>query len=146
MPALIRQTHPLQSPDGPLMPLLARHTGIEQRQLHILLNSQLGNEVILLENESQHPVADLGLLVIIHGGHIHPAQMIGARGGHIQAADDIHGRGLSRSGGAHHRHKLSPVNGQAHTVQGVDLLVAHGIDLIDVSEFNEMLHGSQPPI
>ena len=44
-----------------------------------------------------------------------------------------------------HRHKLSPVNGQAHTVQGMDLLVAHGINLIDVSEFNEMLHGSQPP-
>ena len=76
--ALIRQPHPLQGPDGPLMPLLARHTGIEQRQFHILLHGQLGNEVILLENESQHPVADLGLLVVVHGGYIHPAQMIGS--------------------------------------------------------------------
>ena len=30
-------------------------------------------------------------------------------------------------------------------VQRVDLLAAHGIDFVDVSQLNEMLHSAQPP-
>ena len=39
-------------------------------ELHVLQHVQLGDEVVLLEDEAQHLVADLRLLVVVHGGHI----------------------------------------------------------------------------
>ena len=53
-------------------------TPVEQGKLHIFLDVELGDEVVLLEDEAQHLVADLGLLVVIHGGDIHAPQVVGA--------------------------------------------------------------------
>ena len=86
----------------------------------------------MLENEAQHFVADLRLPVIIHGGHVHTAQMVSAGGGHIQAADDVHGRGFAGAGLAHDGHEFSPVDGKADTVQRMNVLAAHGIYFIDI--------------
>ena len=128
------------------MPLFTADPRIEQRQLHIFLNSELGDQVVLLENESQHPVANLRLLIVSHGGHVNAPQVIGAGGGDVQAADDVHGRGLTGTGLAYDGHELSLVDGKAHAVQGVDLLVTHGVDLVNVLQFNQMPQGHQPPI
>ena len=129
---LALQPHPAQGPDRPLPPLGGGHPGIQQGELHVFQYGELGDQVVLLEDEPQHLVADLRLLVVVHGGHIHAPQVVGARGGHVQTADDVHGGGLAGAGGAHDGHELPLVDGEAHPVQGVDRLVSHGIDLIHV--------------
>ena len=138
--ALFGQPNPLQGADGPLMPLLGAHTGVEKGQLHILLDVELGNQIVLLEDEAQHLIADLGLLVVVHGGYVHASQVVGAGGGDVQTADDVHGGGFAGAGGAHDGDKFSAVHGEAHAVQGVDALIAHLVDLVDVLEFNEVFH------
>ncbi len=76
---LVRQAHPLQGLRWPARRRSsADDAGIQQGQLHILLHGQLGDQVILLEDEAQHLVADLRLLVVLHGGHVHAPQMVGA--------------------------------------------------------------------
>ena len=77
VPALVRQPYPLERGHGSLLPLRGVHPGIEQGELHVFQHVQLGDQVILLEDEAQHFVADLGLLVVVHGRHVDPAQMIG---------------------------------------------------------------------
>ena len=72
-----RQPYPLEGGHGSLLPLRGVHPGIEQGELHVFQHVQLGDQVILLEDEAQHFVADLGLLVVVHGRHVDPAQMIG---------------------------------------------------------------------
>ena len=114
------------------MALLSAHAGIQQGQLHILQHCQLGDQIVLLEDEAQHLVADLRLLVVIHGGHVDAAQVIGAGGRHVQTADDIHGGGLAGAGLAHDSYKLPLVHGETDAVQGVDRLIAHLIDLINI--------------
>ena len=141
-----RQPHPLQGPDRPLPPLAGGHPGVQQGQLHVLQHVELGNQVVLLEDEAQHLVADLRLLVVVHGGHVHAPQPVGAGGGYVQTADDVHGGGLARPGGAHDGHELPLVDGEVHPVQGVDGILPHLIDLIDLLQFDEMFHGGQPPM
>ena len=137
----IRQAHPVQGLHSPLPALLAGNTGVQQGQFHIFQDCQLGNEVILLEHEAKHFVANFRLPVVIHGGHVHTAQAVGAGGGHIQTTDDVHGSGFAGAGLSHDGYELTPVNGQADAVQGVDGLAAHGINLVYVFQFNEMRHG-----
>ena len=74
---LIAQPHLLQCLAGPAAALCAGHACIDQRHLHVFQQIQFGQQVILLEDEAQHFVADLGLLVVVHGRHVDPAQMIG---------------------------------------------------------------------
>ena len=93
--AIVGQSHPLQRADRPLVPLVGGDAGVEKGEFHIFLHSELGDQIVLLKDESQHLVADLGLLVVVHGGYIHAAQMIGPGSRHIQAADDVHGGGLA---------------------------------------------------
>ena len=44
----------------------------------------------------------------------------------------VHGGGFAGTGLAHNGYKLPLVNGKAHAVQGVNVLVAHVVDLVDV--------------
>ena len=92
---LVRQPNPLQGVDGPLPALLRRDSSVQQGQFHIFQHGQLGDQIVLLEDEAQHFAADLRLLVIVHGGHVHTSQVVGAGGGYIQTADDVHGGGLA---------------------------------------------------
>ena len=129
---LFGKTHPAQGCHSPLLPLFRADTGVQQGQLHVFQHGQLGDQVVLLEDEPQHFVPDLRLLVIIHGGYVHAPQMVGTAGGNIQTADDVHGGGFAGTGLAHNGYKLPLVDGKAHAVQGVNVLVAHVVDLVDV--------------
>ena len=46
--ALVRQPHPLQRADGPLMAFGSGHSGVEEGQLHVLQHVELGNQIVLL--------------------------------------------------------------------------------------------------
>ena len=129
---LVSQAHTAQRRHCPLLPLFRADTGVQQGQLHVFQHGQFGDQVVLLEDKPQHFVPDLRLLIVVHGGYVHAPQMVGTAGGNIQTADDVHGGGFAGTGLAHNGYKLPLVDGEAHAVQSVNVLVAHMVDLVDV--------------
>ena len=142
---LLPQTHHVQGQQGPLPPLRPGHPGVHQGYLHVLHQVQLGQQVVLLEDKAQQLVADLGQLVLVHLAHIPAVQQVGAIGGHVQAADDVHAGGLAGAGLAHDGHKLPLVDLEGDAVGGLHHRVPHVVVLAHVLEFNERLHLRSPP-
>ena len=145
MAQLVAQAHQLQRQLGPLPPLCLGHAGVHERYLHVFQQRQLGQQVILLENEPQHFVADGGKLVFVHLSHILAVQQVSAGGGHIQTADDVHAGGLAGAGLAHDGHELPLLDGKGDVVRCPDGALTHLIELAYVPEFNQCAHPLGPP-
>ena len=119
---------------------------IDQGQLHIFQHRQALDQVILLEDEADLLVADVGQLLVRQLPDVDAVQEVRPPGGDVQAAQHVHHGGLAGAGLAHHRHELAPFNIQRDAVQGPDLaLQALAVDLIDVPQFDSVLrHGINP--
>ena len=105
------QTHLGQRGHGPLLALAAAHAGVDERQLHVLPGRHGGQEVELLEDEADAPVAHLGQLGLAHAGHVLTGQGVGAGRWRIEAAEDVHQGGLARSRWPDDGHVLALVDG-----------------------------------
>ena len=140
----IAQAHLLQHRLGAGPALAAGYPGVDQGHFHITHQVQLGQKVILLEHEAQHLVADSGKLVAAHLAHIPAVQLIGACGGHVQAADDVHAGGLARTGLAHDGHELACLDPHGDVVQRLDHRVAHVVILAHLVEFDQSAHPIPP--
>ena len=92
---LFAQPHLFQGGFGPAVPLRGGNAGVDQGDFHVLHQIQLGQKVVLLEDEAQHFVADFGQLVGAHAAHIPAVQLVGALGGDVQTADDVHAGGFA---------------------------------------------------
>ena len=141
---LVPQAHLLEGRPGAGLLLFAGQPGVDQGQLHVFHQAELGQKVVLLEDEAQHLVADLGQFVLAHAAHVPAVEPVGAGSGHVQAADDVHAGGLARAGLAHDGHELALVDLHRDVVHRLDGGVAHLVVLADVVKFNECAH-PQPP-
>ena len=140
VPAPVGQAHPLQRLQRQLLPVDGIDAPVDEGQLHILLHGEGLDEVILLEDEADLLVADAGELAVGEVLDVRAVQKVGAPGGDVQAAQDVHEGGLAAAGLAHHGHELPVVDGQRDAVQRADLaLQALAVDLVDIPQFNEML-------
>lgn len=93
----VRQLHFFKSLGDALPPLRRRHLLIDQRKLHVLRSRQPGQEIEILKNKPDLPVADVGQLifaVILYGNAIKILLPFISR---IQTADDIHHGGFAAS-------------------------------------------------
>ena len=73
------------------------------------------------------------------------AEGAGERCGQRLIQKFIDKRGLAGTGGAYDGHELPLIHRQVDAVQGVDGLLSHVVDLVDVFQFNEMAHGISLP-
>ena len=142
---LVAQAHHLQRHLGPLVALGPGHSRIHEGDLHVLHERQLWQQIVLLENKTQHPVADGRQLIFVHLSHILSVQQIRAGGGDVQTADDVHAGGLAGTGLAHDGHKLPLVNLKRDVIGSLDGGVAHPVELAHVLKFNERAHQKPPP-
>ncbi len=140
----IAQSHHLQGDPRPFVPLRLGDAGVHQGHLHILLQGQLGQQVVLLKDEAQHLVADGGQLVFVHLAHVLAVQQIGAGGGHVQAADDVHAGGFAGAGLAHDGHELPLLNLKGDAVRRLDRGVTHLVVLAHLPEFDQTAHQKPP--
>ena len=62
----VGQSHPLQREQSACLALLATDAGVDQRQLHVAPGRHGRQEVELLEDEADPPIADLGQLGLVH--------------------------------------------------------------------------------
>ena len=140
VPELIAQTHLLQHLFGPGVALGAADARIHQRHLHVLHQVEPWQKIVLLEDETQHLVADGCQLVAAHPANVFSVQAVGARCGHIQAADDVHAGGFTGAGLAHDGHELALFNFHADVVGGFYRGVTHLVILAHLIKLDQSAH------
>ena len=144
---LVAQPHLLQGRAWPARRRSAAGTpGIQQGQLHVFQQVQLGQQVILLEDEAQHLVADLGLLVVVHGGHVHarPADRCPLVGTSRQPMMFMAG-GFAGAGLAHDGHELPLFDVHGDVVRGLYRGVPHLVIFAHILKFDQSAHCGPPP-
>ena len=91
----IPHPHHLQQFPRPRGPPAGGNTGIEQRQLDVLLCVGAADQVEGLKDKADLPVADCRELAVAGPLDIHPVQQVAAAGGPVQRPDDIHNGGFA---------------------------------------------------
>ena len=137
---LVAQAHLVQHFPCAGMPLGAGNARIHQRHLHVLHQVEPRQKIILLEDESQHFVADGRQFVAAHLAYVFSVQAVGARCGHIQAADDVHAGGFARTGLAHNGHELAFFDFHGDMVRRLYRGVAHLVVLADFIKLDQSAH------
>ena len=124
----VAEPHQLERLLGAPAALLVLDPGVDQRQLDVVQGVGPRQEVEGLEHEPDLLVANARQLVVGELPDLLALERVGAAGGRIEAADQVHERRLARARGAHDRDVLVGLDVEVHPVQRVDLL---GADLVE---------------
>ena len=98
-------------------PAGARHLLIAQRQLDVLVDVEVGDQVKALEDEAHVPAAELGELVHGAARQILVAEYVAAARRSIDEPDDVEHRRLAAAGGSHHRDELAALDREIDAVE-----------------------------
>src|SRR5882724_2060469 len=97
----IRQSYEFERVIGSLHTLLAADASIESRQLDILQRGCARKQVEPLKDKSNLAVADGRQLLLIKTRYFDSLQVVLPGGWLIEAAENVHERGLAAAAGAH---------------------------------------------
>ena len=131
------QTHPLQRRQRARSALGSLDARINHRQFDVFQRAGARQQVELLKDKANAPVADGGQLVLRHRLDLFTGQAVFARARQIQAAQNIHQGRFARPRGAHDGHEVTLDNVQRHATQGVHGLQPHGVGLDQITRFNQ---------
>ena len=92
----------------------------------------MGQEIEILENESDAAIADFRQLVARDSGNGLAAQLIFAGRRRVEAADKIHERRFAGAGRTDNGHHLAFVNLEVDALEGLDFHLAGVVSLADV--------------
>ena len=92
--------------------------GIRRRQFDIGRRGQRFQQVVRLEHEPEGVPAQVGKPVVVERPDIGPGNAALSLGGTVQAADDVHERGLAGPRRAGDADELARANAQRDSVQG----------------------------
>ena len=113
--------------------LFGRDAGVDQRQLDVVQRGGAGQQVEGLEDESDFFVADARQFVVVQFADQLAVQPVVALAGRIQAADQVHQRGLAGAGRSHDGDVFVALDAQVDSAQRVHLLLrAHVVGLPQV--------------
>ena len=139
----VREADQRERDPRPALPLGGRQIGEQQRQLHVPLRRQRGQQVVELEDEAHVRGAP--------GGQLAPGQAIDApalhdddpAGRRVEPADQIQERGLAGSRWAHQRHEVALGDVEVDAVQRLDPLASAAIDLGHAADLHQGSHGDR---
>src|SRR5579863_16899 len=95
---LMRASMPTAASDAlALHAFLGRNAGIDQRQFHIVQRSRPGQQVERLEDESDFLVADPRQFIVVQFADQLAVEPVLSLRRRIEAADQVHQRGLARA-------------------------------------------------
>jgi hypothetical protein len=114
---------------------------VEQRQLDVLQGGRAGQQVEVLEDEADAPVAHQCPLVGGEGGDLLAGQQIAAAGRAVEAAEGVHQRRFARAGRPDEGDELARIDGQRDAAQGHDLHLAEFVDLANRLQLDEFGSG-----
>src|SRR4029079_6203724 len=116
--------------------VLRGYAGVDQRQLHVVQRGRARKQVEGLKDEPDLLIADAGQLVVVLLAHLLAVQQVAALARRVQAADQVHQRGLARARGPHDRDVLAAFDFDVDSAEGVDFLTAHHVGLPEVAGFD----------
>ena len=119
------QAHPLERLHDPLPALPLGHRGVDERQLHVFVDVELCNEVVLLKDKAQHFAPDVGQLVVVKARDFLSVEEIFPQRGDVKRADDVHTGRLARARLPHNGHKFTLLNLKRDVVDRANLGIAH---------------------
>ncbi len=128
----VTEPHPFERRLGPRAPLPARHARVQERQLDVVEGTGAAEQVELLEDEADLPVANLREGVPGQFGNRLPVDDDAPAGGGVEAADHVHEGRLAGTGRPHHGQELPAFDAHRHVVQGADRFVADDVILVEV--------------
>ena len=140
VPELAAQTHLFQRCDGAAAALAAAHACVDEGDFHVFQQGQLGQQIILLEDEAQLLVPDGRQLTAVHLADVAAVQQIPAVGGHIQTADDVHAGGFAGAGLAHDGHELAFFDFHGDVVCSLYRGVTHLVILAHLIKLDQSAH------
>ena len=120
-----------------LAPLRFRQPREQQRQLHVALGGQHGQEVIELEDEADVLRAPARQRRPAHAADVHAADLDRSLGGRVQPADQIQERRLAGARRPHQRQELAFGHIEIHAFQHLDALRPAAEDLVNVLRSNQ---------
>ncbi len=129
--------HALQRLLRALLALGGGHAPVRQRQLDVLVDRQVADQVEALEDEAHLPVADAGPL---RGGEVRhrlAAQPVFAFGGRIEQAEDRHQGRFAAAGRPGDGDVLALGDGQVNPGQRMGLHLLGDEDLVQVLDANQ---------
>src|SRR5438874_726885 len=109
----VAQPDHLGQRDAPVLrPVVELDPLVQQRQLDVLDDRVLRQQVVRLEDEPEVGAADLRELVVVHLGDVHVAQEVLPGRRPVQAPEDVEQRALAGPGGAHQGDEVALVERQ----------------------------------
>src|ERR1039458_114153 len=109
--------HRAQRAFGATAALCPPQAGVGERQLDVDERACARDEVEALEDEADLAVAQVGEIVLVHLADVHAVDQIATARGYVQAAEDVHQRGLAAARAAHDRHEIAGVDPQRDVAQ-----------------------------
>ena len=136
----VGQAHFAQQVRGalPLLVLGEVLPGVGQGHHDVLQRGHARQQVEALEDEADDPVAQPGPLLGAELGDLLAVEPVLARGGVVQAAQDVHQRALAGATGAHERHQLAPGDVSEIPLSTGRSHLAQVVGLVNVLQFNQI--------
>src|SRR5688500_10572246 len=113
-----------EQPLGARAPLGGGHAGVHRRHLDVARRARGGDQVVALEHEAEGLAPQPRQLVAAERRHVLAVEEVLAAAGPVEAAEDVHERGLARARGAHDGDELAGADVEVDAVQHLDLELA----------------------
>ena len=114
---------------------------VKERDVDVLDDRELVDEVVGLEDEAERAAAEGGELVVVHGGDVLAAEKIFAGGGAVEAAEDVEESRFARTRRAHDGDVGAGFDDEADAAQGVNLDVTHRVGFVEVLDADDFAGG-----
>ena len=128
----VAQPHPAERLRGLPAPLLRAQAGVDQRQLHVVQRGGAGQQVERLEDEADLLVPDPGERVVAQLRHPVAVEPVLAARRAVEAADQVHQRGLAGARRSHDRDELVLPDRDVHAAEGAHHLAAHVVLALEI--------------
>ena len=120
MPGAVAEADPVEHGQGAIPAVGARDPLIEERDLDVLRDRELGDQVERLEDESDPPAADAAERAVLEIRDLLAVEPVVAARRAIEAAEDVHERGLPGARRTHDRHVLAAIDPQIDALERLD--------------------------
>src|SRR5206468_1568386 len=110
---------------------------VNQGQLDVFSRRSAWQQIKILDHESDLAVPDIGEPISIETRDVCSVQNVVARGGPVEATENIHERGFSGTAGTHQRNEFAALDFERHAAHSGHFHFACAIDFVHIDQPNE---------
>ena len=140
----VTQSNFFQHLGRPCAALFFAHAAIQQRQRNVVQCCQFRQQIRVLKDKSQCFISDFRHAIFRQTGNFFSVQQKCTGGRNIQTADNIHQRGLSRTGRPHNRDVLALLHRKSHMLEHRNRQLSPRIIFENIAACNDLTHYDAP--